>query len=50
MEKADILILGGSAAGITVGISARRNYPAAKILLVRKEKEVLIPCGVPYYK
>ena len=48
MEKADILIVGGSAAGITVGISARRYYPDAKILLIRREKEVLIPCGIPY--
>ncbi len=48
MEKADILIVGGSAAGITVGISARRYYPDAKILLIRKEKKVLIPCGIPY--
>jgi len=48
MEKADILIVGGSAAGITVGISARRYYPDAKIHLIRKEKEVLIPCGIPY--
>jgi len=48
MEKADILIVGGSAAGITVGVSARRYYPDAKILLIRKEKKVLIPCGIPY--
>ncbi len=48
MEKSDILIVGGSAAGITVGISARRYYPDAKILLIRKEKQVLIPCGIPY--
>jgi len=48
MEKPDILIVGGSAAGITVGVSARRYYPDAKILLIRKEKKVLIPCGIPY--
>jgi len=48
MEKPDILIVGGSAAGITVAVSARRYYPDAKILLIRKEKEVLIPCGIPY--
>ena len=48
MKKTDILIVGGSAAGITVSISARRYYPEAKILLIRKEKEVLIPCGIPY--
>jgi len=48
MKKTDILIVGGSAAGITVCVSARRYYPEAKILLIRKEKEVLIPCGIPY--
>jgi len=48
MKKTDILIVGGSAAGITVSVSARRYYPEAKILLIRKEKEVLIPCGIPY--
>jgi NADH oxidase (H2O2-forming) len=48
MEKTDILIIGGSAAGITAGISARRYYPDAKILLIRKEEKVLIPCGIPY--
>jgi len=48
MEKPDILTVGGSAAGITVSVSARRYYPDAKILLIRKEKEVLIPCGIPY--
>jgi len=48
MEKPDILIIGGSATGITVAVSARRYYPDAKILLIRKEKQVLIPCGIPY--
>jgi len=48
MKKADILIVGGSAAGVTVAISARRYYPDASILLIRKEQQVLIPCGIPY--
>jgi len=48
VETTDILIIGGSAAGITAAISARRYYPDAKILLIRKEKKVLIPCGIPY--
>lgn len=48
MESTDILIIGGSAAGITTAISARRYYPDTKILLIRKEKKVLIPCGIPY--
>jgi len=48
MEKTDIIVVGGSAAGLTAGITARRHYPDKEILLVRKEKQVLIPCGIPY--
>jgi NADH oxidase (H2O2-forming) len=48
MERADIVVIGGSAAGLTAAITARRHYPDKKILLVRKEKQVLIPCGIPY--
>ena len=48
MESADIVIVGGSAAGITTAISARRYYTDVKIVLIRKEKQVLIPCGIPY--
>ncbi len=48
MTKTDVLIIGGSAAGLTAAISARRFNPQARITLVRKEKRVLIPCGIPY--
>lgn len=48
MKKADIVIVGGSAAGITGAITARRHHPDKSILLVRKEKQVPIPCGIPY--
>ena len=48
MANADIVVLGGSAAGITAAITARRHHPNKSILLVRKEKQVLIPCGIPY--
>lgn len=43
-----VVIIGGSAAGITAGITARKHYRDAEITLVRKEKKVLIPCGIPY--
>lgn len=46
--KKEVVIIGGSAAGITAGITARKHYPDAKITLVRKEDQVLIPCGIPY--
>jgi NADH oxidase (H2O2-forming) len=48
MVNADIVVLGGSAAGITAAITARRHHPDKGILLVRKEKQVPIPCGIPY--
>lgn len=48
MRSADIVVLGGSAAGITAAITARRHHPDKSILLVRKEKQVPIPCGIPY--
>ena len=48
MKKADVVVIGGSAAGIPAAITARRHYPDKSVLLVRKEKQVLIPCGIPY--
>ncbi len=48
MKKADVLIVGGSAAGLVAGITARRHYPDASITLIRREKQVLIPCAIPY--
>ena len=47
MKQADVLVLGGLS-GITAGISCRRHYPDKKVVLVRKEGTVLIPCGIPY--
>lgn len=46
--KTDILIVGGSAAGVAAAITARRFYPDLKITIVRREEKVLIPCGIPY--
>jgi pyruvate/2-oxoglutarate dehydrogenase complex dihydrolipoamide dehydrogenase (E3) component len=46
--KTDVLIIGGSAAGLMAGITARKHYPDKKVTLVRKEEKVLIPCGIPY--
>ncbi len=48
MKKPDVVVIGGSAGGIPAAISCRRRYPEKSVLLIRKEEQVLIPCGLPY--
>jgi NADH oxidase (H2O2-forming) len=48
MTNKDVVIIGGSAAGLAAAITARRRYPGKSILLIRKEKQVPVPCGIPY--
>jgi NADH oxidase (H2O2-forming) len=47
MNQADVIVIGGSAAGIPAVVSCRRRYPGKTVLLIRKEKQVLVPCGIP---
>jgi len=46
--QSDVVVIGGSAAGLTAAITAHRHYPKKKVTLVRTEKQVPIPCGIPY--
>jgi len=48
MESTDVLVIGGSAAGIVAATTARSFHPDRSVTLVRKEKSVLVPCGIPY--
>lgn len=48
MRKTDVLIIGGSAAGVTSALTVRMRNPKKDILLVRKEEKVMVPCGIPY--
>lgn len=48
MKQADLVIIGGSAAGVEAAIVASRHYMIDKIVVIRKERKVLVPCGIPY--
>ena len=48
MKKVDVLVVGGGPAGIVTAVTAKRTYPDKKICLIRKTKQALIPCGIPY--
>lgn len=48
MQKTDVLVVGGSAAGIVAATTSKSFYPDKKIILIRKEENVLVPCGIPY--
>jgi len=48
MNKADVIIIGGSAAGLAAANAGKTSYPDKEFLLLRKEELVMVPCGIPY--
>lgn len=46
--ETDVLIIGGSAAGLVAATTAKSNHPDKKVTLIRKQEKSLIPCGIPY--
>jgi NADPH-dependent 2,4-dienoyl-CoA reductase/sulfur reductase-like enzyme len=46
--KTDVLVIGGSAAGMVAAITGKSSFPEKSFTLVKKEKEVMVPCGIPY--
>ena len=48
MRRSDIVVIGGSAAGIPAALTARQFYPEHSVLLIRREPQALVPCGIPY--
>ena len=48
IEKTDVLVIGGSASGIVAATTGKANYPNKEFMVIRKEKKVVVPCGIPY--
>ena len=46
--KYNIVVIGGSAAGLISAKTAKLAYPDKKVLIIRKEEISLVPCGIPY--
>jgi NADPH-dependent 2,4-dienoyl-CoA reductase/sulfur reductase-like enzyme len=44
----DILVIGGGPAGMIVATTAKSYYPDKKIAIIRKNKDALVPCAIPY--
>lgn len=48
MKNTDVLVIGGSAAGLSAALASKSHYPEKSVILIRKEEKVAIPCGIPY--
>ncbi len=46
--KFDAVIIGGGPAGSAAAATVLAAYPKKKIAIVKKERQTLIPCGIPY--
>ena len=46
--KRDVVIIGGNPAGGAVASAAKKLNKGKSVLVIRKEPEALIPCGIPY--
>jgi pyruvate/2-oxoglutarate dehydrogenase complex dihydrolipoamide dehydrogenase (E3) component len=48
MKQTDVLILGGSAAGMVTALTGKMHWSEKSITIVKKQKDVMVPCGIPY--
>jgi NADPH-dependent 2,4-dienoyl-CoA reductase/sulfur reductase-like enzyme len=48
MDKTDVLIIGGSAAGLMAAVTLKKRNPDKKVTIVRNVKKTPVPCGIPY--
>lgn len=48
MKTTDVLIIGGSAAGMVAAVTGKAHWPKKEFILVKKQKDMMVPCGIPY--
>jgi NADH oxidase (H2O2-forming) len=48
MKTTDVMIIGGSAAGMVAALTGKAHWPEKEFILAKKQKEIMIPCGIPY--
>jgi len=48
MKNTDVLVIGGSAAGMVVTLTGKSSYPDKNFIMIKKQKDVMVPCGIPY--
>lgn len=48
MIKCDVLIVGGGAAALVAANSIKMHNPGKKVLVVRENETMLVPCAIPY--
>ena len=46
--KCDVVVIGGSAAGLVAAMTSKSYNPEKEVMVIRKEEAVMIPCGIPY--
>jgi NADPH-dependent 2,4-dienoyl-CoA reductase/sulfur reductase-like enzyme len=47
-KSVDVLVIGGGAAGIAAATTGKAFYADKSFMIVRKEQEAVVPCGIPY--
>ncbi len=48
MKCFDVVVIGSSAGGLATALTGKSAYPEKSFLVVTKNEQTLVPCGIPY--